>query len=87
METLATTKMTSKGQVVIPEPIRKALHLDAGNQFIVVAHDDTVILKTIKMPSLDEFKDLLKKVKKQAKQAGMKKADLDEAIKAVRAKS
>jgi len=87
MQTLATTKMTSKGQVVIPESIRKTLHLNAGNQFVVVAHDDTVILKTIQPPSLGEFKTLLKKVHKQAKEAGMKRSDIDEAIKAVRAKA
>jgi AbrB family looped-hinge helix DNA binding protein len=84
MSTLATTKMTSKGQVVIPEAIRKELNLEAGNQFVVLAHDDTVILKTIKPPSVDEFKSMLKKVQKQAKEAGMKKSDLAGAIKAVR---
>ncbi len=87
MQTLATTKMTSKGQVVIPESIRKALHLNSGNQFVVVAYEDTVILKTIQPPPPEEFKALLKKVHKQAKEAGIKKSDIDEAIKAVRAKA
>ncbi len=87
MQTLATTKMTSKGQVVIPESIRKTLHLNAGNQFVVVAHEDTVILKTIQPPPAEEFKALLKKVRKQAKEAGFKKSDINEAIKAVRAKA
>ena len=85
MQTLATTKMTSKGQVVIPEAIRKSLHLEAGNQFVVVAHDDVVILKTIKMPSVDELNLLVNKVRSQAKAAGLKKADIAATIKAVRA--
>jgi AbrB family looped-hinge helix DNA binding protein len=84
MQTLATTKMTSKGQVVIPEAIRNSLHLEAGNQFVVVAHDDVVILKTIKTPSLDEFDALLRKVRSQAKAAGLKKAGIAATIKAVR---
>jgi len=86
MQTLATTKMTSKGQVVIPEAIRKALHLEAGNQFVVVAYDDTVILKTIVAPSLDDLDALLDKARAQAKSKGMKKTDISAAIKAVRAK-
>ena len=45
MTNLATTKMSSKGQVVIPEDIRKRLKLKAGSQFVVVGEDDVVILK------------------------------------------
>ena len=44
MTNLATTKMSSKGQVVIPEDIRKRLKLKAGSQFIVVGENDVVIL-------------------------------------------
>lgn len=77
--------MTSKGQVVIPEAIRKELNLETGNQFVVLAHDDTVILKTIKPPSIEEFNALMDKAHKQAKAAGMKKPDIAKAIKAVRA--
>ena len=44
MEGLATTKMSSKGQVVIPEEIRKRLGLKSGSQFVVVGDKDTVIL-------------------------------------------
>jgi AbrB family looped-hinge helix DNA binding protein len=47
MANLATTKMSSKGQVVIPENIRKQLNLKAGAQFIVVGEKDVVILKSI----------------------------------------
>jgi len=34
MPGLATTRMSSKGQVVIPEEIRKRLRLKAGCQFV-----------------------------------------------------
>ncbi len=36
MESLATTKLSSKGQVVIPEEIRLRLGLKEGTQFVVV---------------------------------------------------
>ncbi|GAG38977.1 unnamed protein product [marine sediment metagenome] len=47
MAALATTKMSSKGQVVIPEDIRKRLGFKAGSQFMVVGEKDMVILKAI----------------------------------------
>ena len=50
MSSLATTKMSSKGQIVIPEIIRKRLGLKAGVQFVVVGSEDVVILKAIKSP-------------------------------------
>ena len=71
MKPLATTKMSSKGQVVIPESIRKKLKLEPGTQFIVVAEDDVVILKTITPPSLDAFDEVISKARKQAKEAGL----------------
>jgi AbrB family looped-hinge helix DNA binding protein len=45
MGLVSTTKMSSKGQVVIPEDIRRRLALDTGTQFIVLGEDDVVILK------------------------------------------
>jgi len=84
MAELATTKMSSKGQVVIPEDIRKRLGLEAGSQFIVVAGKDAVILKTISPPSMDEFDELIRKARRQARKAGMKRSDIKEAIAKVR---
>ena len=40
MASIATTKLSSKGQVVIPEEIRKQLGLKEGDQFVVVGQDD-----------------------------------------------
>lgn len=48
--TVATTKLSSKGQVVIPESIRKSLRLKEGDQFVVVGQGDSVIFKTISPP-------------------------------------
>jgi len=84
MAKLATTKMSSKGQVVIPEDIRKRLGLEAGSQFIVVAGKDAIILKTISPPSMDEFDELIRKARQQARKAGMKQSDIKEAIAEVR---
>lgn len=80
MSDLATTKMSSKGQVVIPENIRKRLKLKAGSQFVVVGDEDVVILKAISAPSMEEFDALIAEARKQAREAGLKKADIAAAI-------
>ena len=80
MQALATTRMSSKGQVVIPEDVRTRLGLEAGAQFIVAGKDDIVILKTIQSPSLSEFDGLVRKARRQARASGMKRADITKAI-------
>lgn len=80
MEGLATTKMSSKGQVVIPEEIRKRFGLKVGSQFVVVGDKDTVILKAISPPSMKEFNELVKEARRQAKTVGLKRSDIAVAI-------
>ena len=84
MAVLATTKMSSKGQVVIPENIRKKLRLKSGSQFIVLGEEDVVILKSISPPSMDEFEKLIKEARTRGKEAGLKKSDISDAIARVR---
>lgn len=80
MTTVETTRMSSKGQIVIPEEIRKRLGLRAGDKFLVVGDKDVVILKSISSPSLDEFDGLITKARKQAERAGIKRSDITEAV-------
>jgi AbrB family looped-hinge helix DNA binding protein len=86
MNQLATTKMSSKGQIVIPEEIRNSLGLKSGDQFIVIGKNDVVILKSISPPSMDEFDSLIKEARSQAKKAGLKKSDIKKAIEKARQK-
>ena len=84
MATFATTKMSSKGQVVIPEAIRKRLNLKTGARFVVGGDNDVVILKNITPPSLEEFDELILKARKAGEEVGLKKTDIKEAIRKVR---
>jgi len=86
MSTVATTKMSSKGQVVIPEDIRLKLKLKTGSQFVVVGKDDVVILKSIAAPAMEDLGLLLANARKQAKIAGLKRADIAAAIARVRSR-
>jgi len=84
MANLATTKMSSKGQIVIPENIRKRLKLKTGAQFVVVGENDVVILKAIATPSMKDFDRLISDARKQAKKIGLKKSVLSTTIAGVR---
>lgn len=86
METLATTRMSSKGQVVIPESIRKRLNIKEGAQFLVVGDADVVILKVVTPPDMNEFDALIKQARQQAKEAGLKPTDITSAVAKARAR-
>jgi AbrB family looped-hinge helix DNA binding protein len=81
----ATTKLSSRGQVVIPEEIRTRLGLEAGVRFVVVGEGDVVVLKALKPPRPEEFKKLLDQVQEAARKAGITSKDVDRALQEVRA--
>jgi AbrB family looped-hinge helix DNA binding protein len=84
MEKLATTKMSSRGQVVIPDAIRKQLGLKPGARFVVVGEKDVVILKTISPPTMKDFDAIIAEARKQARRVGMKRSDISAAVSSVR---
>ena len=81
----ATTKLSTRGQVVIPEEIRNRLGLEPGEQFVVIGEGDVVVLKTLKPPNLEELKPLLDKVQRAAEAAGVTAEDVERVIAEVRA--
>jgi len=81
---IATTRLSSKGQIVIPEEVRKELGLEPGAQFVVMGEGDVVILKKIETPDRREFLALARKVRGQARRAGMKRANVKKAVRASR---
>ena len=62
MTTLATMKMSSTAQIVIPEKIRARLQLEPGTQFVAVGSGDVVILKKISPPTMKDFGVLIAEV-------------------------
>lgn len=80
MSIAATTTLSSKGQVVIPEEIRLRLGLKVGAQFVVVADRDVVIFKILEPPALGEFAPLVARARQAAKRSGLRPADVAHAI-------
>ena len=84
MSKIATTKMSSRGQVVIPEDVRNRLVLRKGSQFVVLGEGDVVILKAIRAPSMEDFDRLLSRAEEAARSAGMTPEDVEAAVREVR---
>ena len=84
MGMVATTRMSSRGQVVIPDNVRKALGLEVGAQFVVMGDGDTVVLKRIATPARIELRAMIGKVRSQARRAGVTPSDVGDAIRGAR---
>ena len=56
------TKMSSKGQIVLPREIREELHLEEGTILVAVKKEGLVILKKIDNPILKEDLETIKLV-------------------------
>ena len=79
-----TTKMSSRGQIVIPQDIRKELHAKEGAVFAVIGSKDTIILKRIETPSkedlIKELKGIAKEGRKRLERKGLKESDVHKAV-------
>lgn len=84
LATVEMTKMSSRGQVVIPQDIRDNMNLKEGESFAVVASGDTLLLKRIATPSkeeiLREWKRVAAKGRGEAKKLGIRQGDVGKAI-------
>ena len=52
---LAMTKLSSKGQVVIPDKIRQELGLEVGAQFLIYVEKDAIVFKLVQTPPKEDF--------------------------------
>ena len=79
--------VSTKGQIVLPAPIRKALSIKSGDRLAAYAIGDTVMLKPVKVPTEEDFKSWLDEAQAWAGNAGLEPADVDDAIREVRAEA
>lgn len=82
------TKLSSKGQVVIPQDIRKERKIKEGEKFIVYDVGDTIVLKRIKnieaAKNMEEFEKTFESMWETAKKRKVTKEDIEAEIKAYR---
>ena len=75
-----TTKMSSRGQVVIPQSIREEMHAAEGTLFAIIANKNTIVLKKIETPSkamlIKELESIAKEGKKRLENKGINESDI-----------
>jgi len=87
MGDVVVTRMSSKGQIVVPKSLRDALGLDVGELFAMFGDEDTIILKKIDVPSKKEFDEILAWGERYAKKKKITRKVLEQAISDVRAEA
>ena len=78
------TRMSSKGQIVIPKALRELLGIKEGEVFALFGEDDTIIMKRVDLPTGEELEALLRWGADHARKKGIKRRDVQKAIEAER---
>ncbi len=86
MSAFGTTRMSTRGQVVIPENVRRELGLSPGTALVVLGEGDVVILRAISPPSLGDFDRQIAAARREAKRHGLRQPDIQAAVAKVRAR-
>jgi len=77
-------KMSSKGQIVIPQNIRTEMRVSEGTMFAIVSGKDSIVLKKVAMPSkedlIGELQKIAKEGAKRAKKLGIKEANVPDLV-------
>lgn len=76
------TKVSSKGQTVIPKEIRERLGILPGEKLLVITRDEEIILKKTKKLNLEEISERIERVSKEINIDKL----IDEVIRWVRSK-
>ena len=73
------TKISSKGQIVIPKPIRESLKLMEGDKLIAYARGDLIIFRRLK--GEESILSLLSRpVRTKIAELGVTRKDVDDAV-------
>ena len=85
---IETVKMSSKGQIVIPQDIREDMNASEGTVFAVIGSSDTIVLKKMQTPSqedlIKELEIMAKEGKKRLIKKGIKESDIPKIVEASR---
>ena len=78
------TKLSSKGQIVIPQDIREDMGIKPGTPFAVIEQKDVILLKKIKISKIKKWTEVTRPFREAAKKSGFTKEDLDRVIAEIR---
>jgi len=74
------TKVSSKGQIVIPLEIRERMMLKEGNLLIISDNDDSICMKKIELPKIKSWKETTKPFREAARKSNFSNDNLKKLI-------
>ena len=79
--TIDLTKLSQKGQIVIPNAMRKQLGLKEGTKFLVVSVGDMIVLRRLELnQERARLKTLLQESRRKAEKLGFTEREIREFI-------
>jgi len=81
---VSITKISSKGQIVIPRDIREKLKVKEGNLFVITDKGNSIFLEKIELPKIKTWKEATKPFREAAKKSRFTEEDLGRLIKETR---
>lgn len=79
-----TTRVSSKGQIVIPQSIRERVGFAEGDLLAVYGEEGAVVLRRIETPKLQALRASLQLAQSYAEREGLTRRELAAAIRAYR---
>lgn len=76
--------VSSKGQISIPVELRKRLSIESGTRLVAYASGDVIMLKVVKLPTIEDFDAALSEVQNLAAASGLNEDDVNTIIKSHR---
>lgn len=77
---IETTRLSSKGQIVIPLSLRRQLKIKEGMQFLAIARGDAIILKKISEESAQNWAELTRPLRQKARRIGLTRREVAQEI-------
>lgn len=79
------TRLSERGQIVIPNEVRKQMGLKKGTRLLVVGIDDTLVLRRLELSKERvRLKHLLEKSRQKAEETGFTEKEIDKLIHSIR---
>ncbi len=82
---LELTRLSERGQIVIPSELRKSMKLKEGERFIVIGLGDTILLRKLELSQERlRLKKLIRESREKAKKSGFNEGEIEKLIQETR---
>ena len=76
-EIIEIGKVSSRGQICIPNNIREEMNLEEGNKVLFVLQDNSLLMKKV---TSETFANITKPLKEEAKRIGFKESEVNNIV-------